>query len=87
MTQYITLNVKLSNLQLNNLKSAIRNGTELTLNFSSNVNSDSMMRLIFHITFHILTDRQVLGVCKALANNSSADTTLSIIQLSKMVRE
>ena len=30
MTQYNTLNVKLSNLQLNNLKSGIKNGTEAT---------------------------------------------------------
>ena len=30
MTQYNTLKVKLSNLQLNKLKSGIRNGTEVT---------------------------------------------------------
>ena len=32
MTQYKMLNVKLSDLQLNKLKSAIKNGTEVTLN-------------------------------------------------------
>ena len=37
MTQYNTLNVKLSNLQLNKLKSAIENGTEVTLNLSSSL--------------------------------------------------
>ena len=31
MTQYSTLNVKLSNSQLNKLKSDIKNGTEITL--------------------------------------------------------
>ena len=31
MTQYNTLNVKLSNSQLNNLKSGIKNGAEVTL--------------------------------------------------------
>ena len=31
MTQYNTLNVKLSNSQLNKLKSRIKNGTEVTL--------------------------------------------------------
>ena len=36
MTQYNTLNVKLSNSKLNKLKFAIKNGTELTLNLSSN---------------------------------------------------
>ena len=37
MTQYNTLKVNLSNLQLNKLKSGIRNGTEVTLNLSSNL--------------------------------------------------
>ena len=36
MTQYNTLNVKFSNWQLNKLKSGIKNGTEVTLNLSSN---------------------------------------------------
>ena len=31
MTQYDTLNVKLSNLQLNKLKSGIKNSTEVSL--------------------------------------------------------
>ena len=37
MAQYKTLNVKLSNSQLNKLKTAIKNGTEVTLNLSSNL--------------------------------------------------
>ena len=37
MTQYSTLNVKKSNSQLNKLKSAIKNGTEVILNTSSNL--------------------------------------------------
>ena len=41
MTQYNTLNVKLFNSQLNKLKSGIRNGTEVTLNISSNFVGDS----------------------------------------------
>ena len=36
MTQYNTLNVKLSNSKLNKLKSGIRNNTEVTLKLSSN---------------------------------------------------
>ena len=36
MTKYNLLNVKLSNLQLNKLKPEIKNGTEVTLNLSSN---------------------------------------------------
>ena len=37
MTQYSSLNVKLSNSQLNKLKSAIKNGTEAVLRLSSNM--------------------------------------------------
>ena len=37
MTQYNTLNVKLSNSQINKLKSGIKNGTEVTLKISSNI--------------------------------------------------
>ena len=37
MTEYSTLNVKLSNSELNKLKSALKNGTEITLNFSTNL--------------------------------------------------
>ena len=41
MTQYDTLNVKLFKLQLNKLKSRIKNGTAVTLNLSSTVISNS----------------------------------------------
>ena len=36
MTEFNILNVKLSNYQLNKLKLGIKNGTEATLNLSSN---------------------------------------------------
>ena len=42
MTQYNTLNAKLSNSQLNTLKSGIKNGTEITLKISSNIVGDSI---------------------------------------------
>ena len=41
MTQDNTLNVKLSNLQLDKLKSVIENRTRVTLNLSSNIIGDS----------------------------------------------
>ena len=37
MTQYNTLNVKLSNSQINKLKSGIKRDTEVTLKISSNI--------------------------------------------------
>ena len=42
MALYNTLNVKLSNSELNKLKSTIKNGTKVTLNLSSNVAGDSI---------------------------------------------
>ena len=41
MTQYNTLNARLSNPQLSKLKSGIENYTEVTLKLSSNVAGDS----------------------------------------------
>ena len=41
MTKYNTLNVKLSNSQLNKLKSGIKNNIEVTLKLSSNVVGDT----------------------------------------------
>ena len=49
MTQYNTLNVKLSNSQFNNLKSAINNRTKVTLNLSLNVVDDFNDKIIFPI--------------------------------------
>ena len=41
MTQYSSLNVKLSNSQLNKLKSAIKDETEVVLRLSSNMIGDN----------------------------------------------
>ena len=41
MTQYNTLNVKLSNSELNKLKSGIKNRTEINSNLLSNMIMDS----------------------------------------------
>ena len=50
MTQYNTLNVKLSNSQLNKLKSGIKNGTEVTFNFHQILLVILMIRPIFCIS-------------------------------------
>ena len=41
MTQYNRLNVKLSNLQLNNSKSVIKNETDVVIRLSLNMLGDS----------------------------------------------
>ena len=72
MTQYNTLNVKLSNSQLNILKSGIKNGTEVTLKIFSNVVGDSNDENNFPHKL-LLTNKQVSKLRKAFANGSSAN--------------
>ena len=85
MTQYNSINAKLSNSQLNKLKSVIKNETEVVLRLSPNMISDSNDESNFpHKLF--LTDRQVANICKAFSNNSSADIKFSKTQLSKMIQ-
>ena len=80
MTQYNVLNVKLSSSQLNKLKSAIKNETEVTVNLSKNVVGDSNDKNNFpHKSF--LPNTPVSRLCKVLANNSSANIKLSKTQL------
>ena len=76
MIQYNTLNVKSSDSQLNQLKSRIKNGTELTLKISSNVVGDSNNVNNFPHKL-LLTNTQV-------SNSSSADVKLSKTQLYKI---
>ena len=85
MTQYNSLNVKLSNSQLNKLKSAIKNESEVVLRLSSNMigNSDDETNFPHKL---LLTNRQVENLRKAFANKSSTDINLSKTQLSKMVQ-
>ena len=58
MAKYNTSNVKFFNSQLNKIKSGIKNGTEVTLNFSSNVIGDSNAKTHFPHKL-LLTDTQV----------------------------
>ena len=85
MTQYNTLSIKFFNLQLNKLKSGIKNGTEVTLNLSSNVTGDCNNKTNFPNKLS-LTGTQVLRICKVFANNSSANIKLSKAQLSNIVQ-
>ena len=83
MTQYNSLNVRLSNSQLNKLKSTIKNETEVVLRWSSNMIGDNETDFPHKL---VLTNRQVSNLCKAFANNSSIDIKLSKTQLSKMIQ-
>ena len=85
MTQYNSLNGKLSNSQLNKLKSAIKNETEVVLRLSPNMVGDFNDETNFPHKL-LLTDRQVSNICKAFTDNSSADIKFSKTQLSKMIQ-
>ena len=76
MTQYNSLNVKISNSQLDKLKSAIKNESEVVLRLSSNMIGDSNDKINFPHEL-ILTNRQVANLCKTFANNLSTDIKLS----------
>ena len=83
MTQYNSLNVKLSNSQLNKLKSAIKSETDMIFRLSSNMIGNSVDETNFpHRLF--LTNRQVADLRKAFANHTSTDIKLSKVQLTKM---
>ena len=85
MTQYNSLNVKLSNSQLNKLKSAIKNETDVVLRLSSNMVGNSTGETNFpHKLF--LTNRQVANLRKAFVKHTSTDIKLSKTQLSKMIQ-
>ena len=85
MTQYNSLNLKLSNSKLNKLKSSIKNETDIALRISSNMVSNSNDNTNFPHEL-LLINRKVANIRKAFANHSSIDIKLSKTQLSKMIR-
>ena len=70
MKQYNSLNVRLSNSQVNKLKSAIKNETEVVLSLSSVMISDNETNFPHKL---LLTNRQVVNLRKAFANYISVD--------------
>ena len=82
MTQYNSLNIKLSNWQLNELTSAIKNESEVVLRLSSNMIGDKETNFPHEL---LLTNRQVADLRQAFANYLSTDIKLSKTQLSKMI--
>ena len=82
MTQYDLLNTKLSNSELNKLKSAIKNENDIVIRLSPNMIGDSNDKATHEL---LLTDRQVSSIRKAFSNNLSVDIKFSKTQLSKMI--
>ena len=84
MTHYNSLNIKLSNSQLNKLKSAKKIETDVVLKLSSNMigNSDDETNFPHKL---LLTNRQVATLRKVFANHTSTNIKLSKTQLSRMI--
>ena len=72
MTRYSSVNVKLSNSQLNKLKSPIKNKNDVVIKLSPSIIGDSNDQGNFPHEL-LLTDRQVSSIHKAFSNNSSVD--------------
>ena len=85
MTQYNSLNVKLSNSQISKLKSAIKNENDVVLRLLSNMVGNLNDNTNFPHEL-LLTNRQVGNIRKAFANHLSTDIKLSKTQLSKMIQ-
>ena len=83
MTKYNSLNVKLSNSQLNKFKSTIKNENEVALRLSSNMISDNETNFPHKL---LLANRQVSNLRKAFANHVSTDIKLSKTQLPKIIQ-
>ena len=84
MTQCNSIKSKLSNSQLNKLKSSRKKEAKVVLRLSSNMIDNCNDKSNFPHELS-LTNRQVTNLRKPFANNSSTDIKLPKTQLSKMI--
>ena len=81
MVECNTVNAKLSNSQLNKLKSAVKNNEGKTLRISAKMfNSDNLPHEL------LLTTRQTTKLRNTIENNMSTDIKLSKAQVSKIIQ-
>ena len=81
MVEYCIINAKLSNLQLSQLKTAVKNSEGTTLRIS---NKDFNKEELPHELF--LTQQQITKLRNKIENTMSADIKLSRAQIIKMVQ-
>ena len=81
MVQYKKVNVKLSDSQLNKLKSAAKNQTRVTLRINIKMFSENNLPHEF-----LLTKRQKTKLRNAFENNMSTNVKLSKTQISKIIQ-
>ena len=81
MVEYSKINCKLTNLQLNKLKKAVKSNEGLTLRLrTKNFNKDEVPHEL------LLTTRQNTKLRNALNNNSATDIKLSKTQIKKLIQ-
>ena len=81
MVEYNTLNVKLSNSQLNKLKSAVKSNERRTLRMNARMfNGNNLPHEL------LLTARQTTKLRNSIENNMSTDIKLSKAQISKIIQ-
>ena len=81
MVEYNTVNAKLSDSQLNKLKSAVKNRQGQTLRINTGIFSAN------NLTHGLLlTTRQTTKLRNAIENNMSTDIKLSKAQISKIIQ-
>ena len=81
MVEYNTLNAKLSNLQLDKLKNAVKNKQGTTLRMNAKMfNGNNLPHEL------LLTTRQTTKLRNAIENNMSTDIKLSKAQISKIIQ-
>ena len=81
MVEYNTVNAKLSNSQLNKLKTSVKNKQGTTLRISARMfNGNSLPHELF------LTQRQTTKLRNNIENNMSTDIKLSKAQISKIIQ-
>ena len=81
MIEYSKINCKLTNLQLNKLKKAVKSYEGLTLRLSTkNFNNDEVPHEL------LLTARQNTKLRNALNNNSATDIKLNKAQIKKLIQ-
>ena len=80
MVEYNTVNVKLSNSQLNKLKNSVKNKQGTTLRMNAKMfNGNNLPHEL------LLTTRQTTKLRNAIENNMSTDIKLSKAQVSKII--
>ena len=81
MVEYNTVNAKLSNSQLNKLKSAVKNNQGTTFRMNTRMfNGNNLLHEL------LLTTRQTTKLRSAIENNLSTDIKLSKVQISKITQ-